>query len=93
MKNPYYNPNYSNCWHGDEMFKGLQADVEDVLTALSSKMYQTEDGMTQQEWLEMLDGGDVKNRIIIWLAQNYHREGLEEPLNMLREEIKIYLDD
>jgi len=92
MKSPYYNPNYSNCWHGDEMFQGLEADVEEVLTAIGSEMYRTADGMTGDVWLRTLDDNQVKDKLIVWLAQNYWREGLEEPLQMLREAIQYHLE-
>lgn len=61
-RNPYFNNNYSNHWHGDEMF---ESDGRDASVADTWFVWETGnedcDGWGRKEWIDDMRRGDFFN--------------------------------
>jgi hypothetical protein len=50
-KNPYFNPNPAEWWHGDEMFEGKEATLEEAWHTWETG-YPDSDGWDRSDWRE-----------------------------------------
>jgi hypothetical protein len=59
-KNPYYDPNPANWWHGDEMYQGKEASVDDAWATWETGQSDC-DGWGRQEWIDDMRRSDFLN--------------------------------
>ena len=99
-KNPYYDPNPANWWHGDEMFQGKSADIEDAWDTWETGVVDC-DGWGRQQWIDDIRRSDYLNdmsnevleQLMRLIASNRHKPEFKDLTEYTRLHIEIVLEE
>lgn len=98
-KNPYYNPNPAAWSHGDEMFEGKGATLEEAWHTWETG-FPDSDGWNRADWVEDITHSDfvgdmdkdVLEELMMLIASNRQDKQYQKLIRYVEEHIKVTIE-